>query len=167
MTRNNEQTQPWGTARPRQDILNKQATGKDWQVRGSGTYNATLTPQDVQTIRELWALGVSQRTIAKAYNLAQPHVCNIIRRKKWSHVPPTDKERTELGCQVETQHQAIATTGRIQQWNGKGWDTFNDIRRAEIATGQDRCDIAQACLSGGKGWRYEPGIAATPEPDLW
>lgn len=157
---------PWDAIASRDALLSRAPRGRWWHQCGSATYNHQLSETDVQVIRELWALGVSQRTIARAYNISQPHCCNIIRRRWWSHVPATDVERTALGCQQETTQQALATTGRLQRWNGSGWDTFADIRRAEIATGEDRIDIAKAALSGS-GWRYEPGVYKDSEPDLW
>ncbi len=164
---NPTETQAWGAIQSRQPLLARQPKGKPYQARGLQQPHARLTDLDVQTIRELWALGVAQRQIARAYRIAQPHVSDICRREKWSHVPATDREITELGCQAETQAPHVATTGRIQRWTGTTWETHADIRRAENATGIDRMVIAQACISG-TGWRYEPGIPADkPTPDLW
>lgn len=165
---------PWNLAEDRRPLLArgpKVGPGRRYARRanrGERAPGSKLTAKDVQVIRELWALGVSQRTIAKAYHIAQPTVSGIVRREKWVHVPATEAERVALSAVLETDAQPIMTTGRIQHLTGSGtWDTFPDIRRAEIATGEDRQDIATACLSAGTGWRYEPGTPTEPTPDLW
>ncbi len=166
-TRPDPADQPWGRCKSRREMLDQKIRQPKTTWRGERVRTAKLTERDVQVIRELWALGVTVSELASVYPVSGVTIINILHRKKWAHVPATDTERTALGCQVETQAPPMATTGRLQHWHGTGWTTYENIRQAEIGSGQDRLEIAAACLSGGLGWRYEPGLATDAEPDLW
>ena len=167
MSKAQQQEQPWGRAKSRREMLDQPIRQPKTTWRGENVRGHKLTTEDVQVMRELWALGVPVSVIKVAFNVCGRHVLNVLTRRKWAHVPATDRERTALGCQVETNAPPLATTGRIQQWVDNRWTTYPDVRRAEIASGLDRLVIAEACLSGGAGWRYEPGIGEDVTPDLW
>ena len=48
--------------------------------------NAKLTNDDVRVIRELYAVGVSQRALAARFGVCQSWVSNVVLRKNWKHV---------------------------------------------------------------------------------
>ncbi len=54
--------------------------------RGESHGNAKITEDDVREIRRLAADGITQREIAKRFNLTHPNVGYIVRRTAWSHV---------------------------------------------------------------------------------
>lgn len=117
-----------------------------------------LTPNDVRVIRELWAAGVSQRTIARAFNIAQPTVCNLVRRTTWASIGATDRERTLLCAQTEAPDPATGpTTGRIQVKDPSTaqWVTVGDIRTVERLSDLEREDVA-ALAHQGQVLRFEP-----------
>ncbi len=55
--------------------------------RGETHADAKLTEADVTEIRQLSALGVSQRKIAKQFGMSQQQISDIVRRRRWAHVP--------------------------------------------------------------------------------
>lgn len=129
-----------------------------WYRRGHRLVSpgSRLSDSDVVEIRELWVLGVSQPRIAEAYQIAQSTVSRICRRLRHRSVPPSERELAELQVSLVESDLEIATTGRIQWWDGQAWQTYPDIRRAELASGLDRGVIASACLQKSSNWRYEP-----------
>ncbi len=54
--------------------------------RGEAIGTARFTEADVRAMREAYALGELQTSIAKRYGTAQAVVSGIIRRKSWAHV---------------------------------------------------------------------------------
>lgn len=132
-----------------------------------------LTEQGVIEIRDAWWSGsMSQGELAERYGIAQPTVHEIVHRRTHRYIRPTaieieGRRHWVSPCrpyQVEPDEpevqEAIDTgTGRIQRLlDGATWVTYQDIRRAELASGLDREVIALALLQG-QGWRYEPGPA--------
>lgn len=65
--------------------------GYAWQIRGEATYNHKLTNDQVVELRKSASQGVSQRILARTFAVSQPHVCNIINRKKWAHLAADGK----------------------------------------------------------------------------
>lgn len=55
--------------------------------RGETHADAKLTTSDIVAIRQLSAQGVSQREIAKQFDMSQQHISDIVRRRCWTHVP--------------------------------------------------------------------------------
>ena len=55
-------------------------------LRGEAHPRARLTERDVREVRRRYALGESQRDIAKATGISRSHVGEIVRRERWSHV---------------------------------------------------------------------------------
>lgn len=47
---------------------------------------ATLNPTEVARIRELYALGGTQKEIGLRYGLSQPHIGRIVRGDRWGYV---------------------------------------------------------------------------------
>lgn len=129
-----------------------------WYKRGHLVVSpgSRLSDSDVVEIRELWVLGVSQTRIAEAYQVAQSTVSRICRRLRHQTVIASERELAELQVSLVESDLEIATTGRIQWWDGQAWQTFTDIRRAELASGLDRGVIAAECLQKSSNWRYEP-----------
>ena len=61
------------------------AHSEKWK-RGPGHHNAKLDEEKVREIRQLWADGQSQQSIAGEYGLSQANVSSIVRRAAWKHV---------------------------------------------------------------------------------
>lgn len=59
---------------------------KQRNARGETHARARLTENDVKNIRRLARLGSTQRELAKLYDTPASNICNIINRKRWSHV---------------------------------------------------------------------------------
>lgn len=55
-------------------------------VRGEDHHQARLTENDVRTIRERHAAGVSGYRLAKDYSVAKNTIYSIVRRTTWTHV---------------------------------------------------------------------------------
>lgn len=83
-----EITHLWlGTQQENMD--DRQAKGRTSTVsrsQGVSHANSRLTEFDVVEIRREYASGLRQREIAAKYGVGQPHVSDIITKKKWSHV---------------------------------------------------------------------------------
>lgn len=63
---------------------------KDRNRKQNGELGSTskLTTVQVLEIRRLYALGdIPQGKLARMFNVARGHVSNIIRRKRWAHLP--------------------------------------------------------------------------------
>ena len=57
---------------------------KDRQTKGENQWNSKLTKQQITEIRAKYtAGGVSQRALGKEYRISQPHVCDIINKRRW------------------------------------------------------------------------------------
>jgi hypothetical protein len=54
-------------------------------LKGGRHPGAKLTASDIKSIRSLCGRGIPQSKIAARFNISQPTVCNINRRKSWSH----------------------------------------------------------------------------------
>jgi hypothetical protein len=142
-----------------------------------------LTPRQVVEVRErYWCDGESSTSIAATLGVTQPTVhraavgrmyasfefpaCSIYARTLaiadpigWRRyrqgAPPPEQPEPE-------QQEAVDTgTGRIV---GPDGTVYQDIRRAEVATGEDRQAIAESLNSGTGHWRYEPGPAKAEAP---
>jgi predicted XRE-type DNA-binding protein len=59
---------------------------KNRQVRGESNGTAKLNDQAIRDIKELWSQGMSQTDIAEIWQVSQPMISNIIRKKNWLHV---------------------------------------------------------------------------------
>lgn len=66
-----------------QNIDDKVAAGR--QAKGSDVGGSKLTDADVLTIRSL-AGTMSQRAIARKFNITQANVSRIVRRQTWTHL---------------------------------------------------------------------------------
>ena len=67
---------------------------RDMYAKGRGKGGAKkgqkpkkVTEEDVRTIRELSAQGISYPTLAKQFNLTISAISLIVSRKRWGHVP--------------------------------------------------------------------------------
>ena len=71
-----------------QDNVNDRVTrGRSNVRRGSESYNAVLTEDDVANIRSRYAQGnVYQRELADEYHVSTSAIGAIVRRKRWKHV---------------------------------------------------------------------------------
>lgn len=60
---------------------------KSRKHKPKGTCNSMvkLTEADILEIRSL-ADTITGIELARRYNVSQPHMCNIINRKKWGHI---------------------------------------------------------------------------------
>lgn len=115
-----------------------------------------LSPEEVVTIRELWAAGVSQQRIAASFGLSQPTICQLVRRKIWATIPASDRERTLL-CAHEPDELGTPTTGLLQCRDDQGaWVTIGDIRDVERLSGLEREVIAEMANHDGRILRWEP-----------
>lgn len=150
-------------------------TGRVREVKS----NATLTASQVLEMRTRYWYGLSiQEELATDYGLAQPSVWFILQRTCYRAVPPfpaTEDHPGELACleqskrvrygsirtmlqdMAEPQHPELETpvdtgTGKLVGPDGQ---IYEDVRRAEQATGLDRMVIAQHLADGT--WTYEPG----------
>lgn len=54
--------------------------------KGTAHPMAKLIDSDIREIRRLSAGGVRNRRIAERYGVAEATICNIVKRKTWSHV---------------------------------------------------------------------------------
>ncbi len=62
------------------------AVGKGRYRRGESTRSAKLTEADVVMIRQRWAAGESQVSLATEYGVRQPTISLICLRQTWGHV---------------------------------------------------------------------------------
>ena len=46
-----------------------------------------ITSQEVETIRFLARTGMTQYAIAQRYGLSRGYISDIVRRKRWKHIP--------------------------------------------------------------------------------
>jgi len=56
------------------------------KIAGVNNKVAKLTDNDVRTIRDLAACGVSKAEIGRKYSIRDSHVCKIVLRQLWRHV---------------------------------------------------------------------------------
>ena len=138
-----------------------------------------------------WAGVASQAELAGRFGISQPSVFLILQRhtykwvtpfpgeldliRRWYALPRGARHGGNIGREgrrsinyflddirePESSVPVDTGTGRLQQLCDGAWATHADIRRAELATGLDRLEIAQALLDG-RSWRYEPGAAPPP-----
>lgn len=55
---------------------------------GESTGNARLTAKQISKIREKYATGsVPIGELAKDFGVSKGHICNIVHRKVWKHIP--------------------------------------------------------------------------------
>lgn len=82
-----------GTAKDnRLDMMSKGKTTRPSQpVRGEMHFWAKLTEDDVRSIRDLAAIGQTQRAIAGQFHIAPSRVCDIVNRRSWAHVRQNPK----------------------------------------------------------------------------
>ena len=66
---------------PLDNMRDKIAKGRD--TRGEAVNTAKLTPRQVEEIRERYAKGERQTSLAKSFGVGQPHVSSIVRGKCW------------------------------------------------------------------------------------
>jgi hypothetical protein len=62
-------------------------------VRGERNVRAKLTAADVLEIRECYASGITQASLAKVFGVSQPHVSDIVNGKVWRHLYDSSNER--------------------------------------------------------------------------
>jgi len=73
----------WGTAQDNSDDKYRDGTMACGERQG----NARLHANDVRAIRQRYASGEAQETLAREFGISQPHVSRIILRQTWKHVP--------------------------------------------------------------------------------
>lgn len=59
--------------------------------RGERQHKAKLTADAVRIIRAEYAVGITQRELAKRYGISSSVISEIITGKAWAHVPATEK----------------------------------------------------------------------------
>ena len=72
-----------------ENIADMDAKGRRGIFRPAGEIHgmAVLTPENVQTIKELWWSGtLRQREIAKMFGVTQSHISCIVRNRCWKHL---------------------------------------------------------------------------------
>jgi hypothetical protein len=72
----------WGT--PKQNMADRASNGN--MPTGEGHKSSKLTAEQVITIRQLVANGESQASVARRFGICQPHVCDLVNRRKWRHI---------------------------------------------------------------------------------
>lgn len=56
-------------------------------ARGEKTGTARLSKEDILLIREAWAnRELTQAEFAEEFNISQPHVSDIVNRRRWAHL---------------------------------------------------------------------------------
>lgn len=74
----------WGTrAENNADTTRHGRAGRN---RGERHARAVLTAETVTAIRQRVAAGESQRSVARAFGIGQPHVSRLARGARWAHV---------------------------------------------------------------------------------
>lgn len=68
------------------DSKNRQSKGKSHSKKIYGKANYRINEKQVIEIRNLYRNGLTQRNIAKIYNMVSQHVSAIVNYKSWSHV---------------------------------------------------------------------------------
>lgn len=71
----------------------KVANGTD--ARGEKCWNARLTSDQVLSIRRRAAAGERMASIAATTGIPHPHVCNIVARRIWKHLPDQHLQPTQ------------------------------------------------------------------------
>ena len=75
-----------GTHKENMDDMKAKKREKYYHI-GETNGACKLTAEKVLEIREKYAKGgVSQRQLGEEYELCQQHICQIINRKRWSHI---------------------------------------------------------------------------------
>jgi hypothetical protein len=77
------------------NVADRQAKGRTNVRRGEAHPSTHLTERDIQDIRALSGVGLTQRELAERYGIRQPAMFDIIHRNTWANVPDYPKgERT-------------------------------------------------------------------------
>lgn len=65
----------------------KDMMSKNRQAKGEKHSQVKLTEKEVLRIRYLYSKGnISQRKLAKQFNVTQPMITNIVKRQNWKHI---------------------------------------------------------------------------------
>lgn len=56
-------------------------------TKGQGNGNARFKDEDIMTIRQLAASGMTLYSIAKRYNAGESTISSIVKRQTWKHIP--------------------------------------------------------------------------------
>lgn len=64
----------------------REARGRGVRAHGSSHVGAKLTEAEVIAIRERRSAGVPQIALAREYGVSAALICNIVKRKVWTHV---------------------------------------------------------------------------------
>ena len=115
-----------------------------------------------QTIREL------HRGYGEAHGKHYSSVREFIQRVSYKALPdtPAERKRRDNGELPNKESQKdFHITGRVV-YTPTG-NTYPDIRRAEVATGQDRQAIAKSLNTGKGDWKYEAGDYTPDIAILW
>ena len=57
-------------------------------AKGERQHNAKLTAEEVYIIRSLASQGLSYKRIAEKFEVSSGHICRIVHRGAWKHLPP-------------------------------------------------------------------------------
>jgi hypothetical protein len=60
---------------------------KKRQAKGSAVTRAKLTAVQVQSIRQMYGIGVTQRELGSTFGVEQGTISAIVRRETWKHLP--------------------------------------------------------------------------------
>ena len=71
-----------------ENIIDMHKKGRAPNRSGENNPNAKLTDFQVQKIKELYALGISQEELAKMFNVSRRTIHNIRKGVTWSHTQP-------------------------------------------------------------------------------
>lgn len=77
----------WGTVA--ENIADRAIHGTT--PRGEGHYNSRIKDSDVIDMFRLHRKGVSQKQIAKRFDVSQSNGSRILSRKTWNHIQETDR----------------------------------------------------------------------------
>lgn len=64
----------------------KDAVNKDRHARGIRHASSRLMDADIIRIRDLYEKGITAKELSMLYHVKQPHIYNIVNRKKWKHI---------------------------------------------------------------------------------
>lgn len=149
------------------------------RIRAIPNKTGILGAEQALEVRQLWWRGAAQQEeLAQRFKISQPCIWLILHRRTYRSIPPFPADENGPGelellaawqgnnyrsiaaflrdlaepCHPELEAPVQTGTGRLVDPTGQ---VHGNIRRAEIATGVDRMEIA-AALADGR-WTYEPG----------
>lgn len=164
----------WATSHKQTLVQGEQLTRQCETPRCGNLGHYTRKSEEVMALREEWHSGKYQtirelhRGYGEAHGKHYSSVREFVQRVSYKELPdtPSERKRRDNGELPNKESQKeFHTTGRVIYIPT---DTaYQNIRAAEVDTGQDRQAIAKS-LNAGKGdWKYEDGEYAPSLAILW